>query len=243
MMKSRNYSRKEDGTINQSKPLFECGFCGKSYQRESTLLAHMCEKKRRKDQEKERGVQLGFKAYQRFYKLKQNANKTPSYTDFMDSQFYIAFVKFGRHIKMINAKKPDKFIDYVINNGVKLDKWCQDTVYDKYLIEMIKKENPNDTLQRAFEVMIQWGDKHKAPWNHFFKYAAPQLVCHEILRGNISPWVLYNCDTGIECLGNMNEHDVGMVFDYINPDFWTKKFEDYFADVEYMKITLKEAGL
>jgi len=37
--------------------------------KESTLLAHMCEPKRRWLQKDEKRVQVGFYAFQRFYKL------------------------------------------------------------------------------------------------------------------------------------------------------------------------------
>lgn len=204
----------------------------------------MCEPKRRKQQENERGVQLGFKAFQRFYKLKQNAKKAPSYDDFIESQFYIAFVKFGRYIKMISAKKPEKYIDYVINSGKKLDKWCSDALYEEYLLHMIQKENPNDTLQRAFAVMIEWGDENDAPWSDYFKYANTGLICKHIWRGDISPWIIYNSASGLELLeSRLNEEQVQYIFPIIDPDHWTKKFTNYISDVEFMKHTLKEAGL
>jgi len=228
---------------SELSPQFKCNFCGKSYRRETTLFAHSCEKKRRKEQENERGVQLGYRTYLRFYKIKQNKQTPPTYQEFMESQFYIAFVKFGRHIKMISAKKPEKYIDFVINSGKKLDKWCSDALYEDYLIDMLRKENPSDTLHRAFETMIRWADTHEGEWYHYFKYAAPSVICNDILRGDISPWVLYNCDSGQECLGSFNADHVGMVFRYIDPDYWMKRFENYISDVEYMKTMLKEARL
>lgn len=222
---------------------FECEFCGKAFRRENSVIIHACEQKRRFQQKNERGVQLGFMAYQRFYKLRQNVKKAPSYEDFCKSQFYLGFVKFGRHIKMTSALKPDKFIDYVIKSGKKLDKWCTDRVYEEYLHDMLRRENPNDTLERAFAVMIEWGDENNAPWKDYFRYAHPSKICMEIWRGRISPWVLYNCKSGVEFLSRANEDQLADIFPYIDPDFWMKKFDDYLVDTEFVKETLAEAGL
>ena len=40
-----------------------CKYCNKEFRKESTLAAHLCESKRRWQQEKETGVQLGLRAY------------------------------------------------------------------------------------------------------------------------------------------------------------------------------------
>ena len=42
--------------------MYKCKYCEKTYRKESTLFAHLCEQKRRWQQEKETGVQLGLKA-------------------------------------------------------------------------------------------------------------------------------------------------------------------------------------
>jgi hypothetical protein len=52
---------------------FICVHCSKSFMKEKTLVAHMCERKRRALQETEKRVQAGFMAYNRFYQLTQGA--------------------------------------------------------------------------------------------------------------------------------------------------------------------------
>ena len=61
----------------------------------------MCEKKRRHLQKDERRVQLGLYAFQRFYEKSMSSKKTKTYTEFCDSQYYNAFVKFGSFISNV----------------------------------------------------------------------------------------------------------------------------------------------
>ena len=56
--------------VSTSKP-YVCEYCGASFVREKTLAVHMCEKKRRALQKNEKRVQVGFYAFQRFYKLRR----------------------------------------------------------------------------------------------------------------------------------------------------------------------------
>ena len=137
---------------SQSNPTYKCKYCGKSYRRESTLLAHMCESKRRVQQEKEVGVQLGMQAYLRFYEMTQGSAKMKTYADFAKSPYYSAFVKFGRHMVAIRAVNPKMFIEWVIKENKKLDHWTKDVIYQEFLSTYIRKEAVQDALERAIMI-------------------------------------------------------------------------------------------
>jgi len=89
---------------------------------------HLCEEKRRWQEEKETGVQFGLQAYLRFYELTQGSAKMKSYTDFVASPYYRAFVKFGRHMVGIRAVNSKMFIDWVIKENKKLDLMNMDII-------------------------------------------------------------------------------------------------------------------
>ena len=99
---------------------FICVHCSKSFMKEKTLVAHMCERKRRALQETEKRVQAGFMAYNRFYQLTQGNKVLKNYDHFCNSAYYNAFVKFGSFVNNVNPLYPTKFIDFVIKSGVKL---------------------------------------------------------------------------------------------------------------------------
>jgi hypothetical protein len=59
--------------------MYECEHCGKEFTRERTLMVHVCEQKRRYLQRDEKGVQVGFLAYNRFFQLVFQSHHTISH--------------------------------------------------------------------------------------------------------------------------------------------------------------------
>ena len=218
-----------------------CKYCKKSFRKESTLSAHLCESRRRWQQEKEVGVQLGLQAYLKFYEITQGSSKTKSYADFVDSPYYSAFVKFGQYLVQIRCINVPLFIEWVIKNNKKLDQWTKDAYYDEYLRDYLRKEHPNDALTRSFTEMQNWADENNKSFNDIFCAGSPNKVCNMILNGRISPWILYNCDSGVEFLAGLNSEQVALIYPAIDPEFWQRKFRDYVADTEFMKSVLIEA--
>ena len=114
-----------DMTKSTSKK-FVCEYCKKSYSKESTLIVHMCEPKRRWLQKDEKRVKLGLYAFQRFYKLSAGNKTEKTYAEFAKSTFYKAFVKFGSFVNNVKPLYPEKYVDYVVTSGVKLDQHWRD---------------------------------------------------------------------------------------------------------------------
>ena len=214
--------------------------------KESTLIAHMCEPKRRWQQQNETGVQLGFKSYLRFYEITQGSAKLKTYEDFAASSFYLAFVKYGRHLIAIKAVNTGSFTEWLIKNNKKLDHWCKDALYLEWLHQYLKKENVQDAIERALNEMQTYTDADSILQNNFtnyFRLGSGNRIVHHISNGRISPWIVYNCDSGVKWLSGLNEEQLRIIMAWIDPEFWQKKFKDYAADAEWVKDILQKAGL
>lgn len=222
---------------------FICVHCKKKFMQEKTLVAHMCERKRRALQKDEKRVQAGFMAYNRFWQLTQNAKKPKTYDEFADSSYYNAFVKFGSYLNNINPLYPDKYIDYVIKSGTKLDHWCKDSIYEKYLYETLKTEPVESAVQRSLQTMMEWGDEHSANYAHYFLYASLNKAVHDILYGRISLWVILNCSSGQQMLKNMSDDQLNMIAPAFDLPYWLRKFKELPADVALVKEICKEVGI
>jgi len=222
---------------------YSCGYCGKEFTREKTLSVHVCEPKRRYLSKNEKHVQLALLTYQRFYEISQKTQKKKTFDEFVTSPYYNAFVKFGSFISNANPLYPEKFIDFVIKSGVKLDHWCRDELYDTYLQELIRIEPADGAIQRTIQTMMDWADDKEAAWHHYFNYVNLNRVTHDIKEGKISPWVLLNSKSGKDMLQKMNDEQLEIVSPIIDPIFWKKRFKTLPADVELVKDVIKEAKI
>jgi hypothetical protein len=177
--------------------------------------------------------------------MTQGSAKLKSYSDFVESPYYSAFVKFGRHIVAVRAVNPRVFIDWVIKENKKLDHWTHEKVYLEYLHAYLKKEAVQDALERALIEMQEYADEIKtlATFNDYFRYGNSNRICHHIINGRVSPWIVFNCQSGVDFLSSLGEEQVAIILPWIDPDFWQRKFTDYVADTEWVKMILKEAGL
>lgn len=225
---------------------FECKYCKKSFSKETTLLSHVCEPKRRYQQQNETGVQLALRAYLRFYETTQNSSKKRNYDDFASSPYYNAFVKFGRYLVSVRAVNPMVYIEWLLKNNKKLDYWCKDSFYDEWLKEYLKKEAPQDALERALKEMEKYAESNPTiceDFNQYFRTGNSNRICHHIITGRISPWIIFNCSSGVDFLDQLNEGQLKIIMPYVDPDYWQKKLKDYPEDVAWVKDILKTAGL
>ena len=219
-----------------------CRYCNRAFKKPSTLSVHLCEPKRRQQQKNEKGVQIGLQAYLRFYEMTQGSARFKTYDDFASSPYYNAFVKFGQNCVMINAVNVRSFIEWLIRNNKKLDHWHKDSVYEEYLHHYLRIEPCTDALQRAIEYSIQWSEKTGNPAQDVLRYGNANTVAYAVSTGRIGAWAIYNCESGQSYLENLNADQTQIVWQWIDPDYWQKKFQDYPADQAYAESILKQAG-
>jgi hypothetical protein len=221
---------------------YNCRYCQRDFVKETSLAVHMCEPKRRFQEQNERGVQLGLQAYLKFYELTQGSAKLKTFEDFAASPYYRAFVKFGRYCVDTRAINPARFMEWLLKNNKKIDHWARDTMYTEYLVEYLKIENVNDALARAMEFGIDWAEQTGNPAEDCLRYGNTNAMVYAVTAGRISPWIVYNCESGQKFLSELDSSQIAMVWSYIDSEVWMKKFNDYVADQEYVREILQKAG-
>lgn len=221
---------------------FTCEYCKKEFARETSIEVHMCEPKRRRLARDEPGNRLGLQAYIKFYETMQGSARNKTYDDFCESAYYKAFVKFGRYCVSTHVINPPQFMNWLLKNNKKIDRWCSDQLYTEYLVQHLLVEAVDDALKRAIEHSIKWEETTGHPAKDMLRYGNANALCYDITAGRISPWVIYNSDSGVEFLSNLSTEQLAIVWPYINSDAWHKKFSNYMADQEWVKDILKQAG-
>jgi len=219
-----------------------CQYCRKNFARETSLAVHSCEPRRRRQERDEAGVRLGFQAYLKFYELTQGSARLKTHDDFCESPYYRAFVKFGRYCVAVRAVNPARFTEWLLKNNKKIDRWCTDSVYTEYLVDYLRIENVNDALARAMEFSISWSEETGNPAEDCLRYGNTNAMVYAVTAGRISPWIIYNCESGQKFLSELDSTQIAMIWSYVDAEVWTKKFADYVADQEYVKEILQKAG-
>lgn len=225
-----------------AKP-YVCQYCNSGFSKEKTLVVHVCEQKRRALAQNERHVVLGFDTYNRFYKKTQNARQDKTYEEFRKSPYYNAFVKFGSFVSNVTPLYPERFIDYVVTSGVKLDHWCRDELYDSYVVDLVKREPVDVALERSIKHMIAWGDANSASWNHYFLYVSLNRAAYDIKDGKISPWIVLNSVSGKDMLKKFNDEQLNAIMVIMDVPFWMNKFKKHPVDVELVKQVVRESNI
>ena len=205
------------GSVQLSKNTFTCQYCKKSFQRESTLLAHSCEKKRRWQNKDRQDVLVGFASYELFYRIEMQS-KPKEYKDFVDSQYYTAFVKFGAYCLNTKVIDQEQFTRWLIKNKAKLKDWPTDKMYLLFVQDHCKRES----VERALERFVEHASATEY-FETFWESASGYLIADWVEMGKISPWLLISSNRAQTALETMPAECMTRIANCIDADYWGKK--------------------
>lgn len=225
-----------------TKTEFSCEFCNRSFQRETTMMKHLCENKRRWQDKDQPGNRIGFQAWVEFYKKNTASKKPKTYVDFTKSAYYIAFVKFGHYCVDLKCINVTRYADWLLKNQIKIDSWCSDKNYTTFLIDYLKTEDAMDAIARSIETTIGIAKDSGIETKDCLRYANRNKLSYAVTTGKISPWMLYQSESGVDFLSNLDDSQQKMIIDYINPEQWAIKFRRNNEIVSQVKELLNAAG-
>jgi len=205
------------GKVKAVPGTFKCEYCKKSFQKEGTLLAHSCEKKRRWQNKDNQDVLVGFSSYDLFYRIEMQG-RPREYKEFVDSQYYTAFVKFGAYCINVRALDQEAFTRWLLKNKVKLKDWPTDKMYLLFVQDHVKRESVERALERFVEQAAE-----TAYFDTFWESASGYIIAEWVEMGKISPWIILSSRRAQTALGNMPDECFARIADSIDADHWGKK--------------------
>jgi hypothetical protein len=203
----------------------------------------MCVKKRRMADKDLTHTRLGYRVFQMFYEMNTTASKTKSYEDFVRSQYYEGFVKFGRSCVTNEYLNPEQFAEWLIKEGKKLADWHKDSLYDEFLLVYVKKEPGMKALERTIIYLDSWAKENNKSWQDYFKEVSSARAVHDIRSAKISPWMIYLCKSGDDLLVKFSDEQVKMIEHIIDATFWMKQFANNKEEVAEVKNACEVAGI
>lgn len=175
--------------------------------------------------------------------MSQNTRGDRTYDDFVKSPYYNAFVKFGSYISNVNPLYTDHYIDWVIRSGTKLDHWCKDALYERYVLELIHTEPVEVAVERSVKHMQEWATSAASEWNLYFSTVSSSRAMFDIKDGKVSPWLVLNCASGKKLLSRMDDSQLNAIAAVIDPQVWVKRFRSNKEDMELIRAVVKEGNL
>jgi hypothetical protein len=142
-------------------------------------------------------------------------------------------------VKCVNTSK---FIDYVIQKNIKLDQWARDSVYEQFLLSWSKTSDPWQAIKRSLLVADHWATVNQSQTCDYFRYANANQIILDLDRGQISPWLVLSSNTGINWLSKLNEHQVGLIYKWIDPTVWTPKIQKH-PYIDEIRSVLDQVGI
>ena len=221
---------------------FVCVYCKRAFKKETTLASHMCEPKRRANRRTDPVIVVAFAAFQQFYASMHLSKNAQAHNQFESSAYYKAFVKYAGFITQHGIVAPSRYTSYLIKNNVKIDHWCKEAHYEKFLLELVRTESADDAITRTVKYIDKWADDNSMPASKYFTHAGAGKITLDISYGKISPWVLYNCDHGIAALDSLNEEQLSIVYPFIDPDFWSRKLASWSDKVAFVREVTAAIG-
>lgn len=220
-----------------------CKWCDKSFRTERTLAAHMCPRKRRWADRDMTHVRLAYRTFQMFYEMNTNSSKPKTMEDFIRSQYYEGFTKFGRSCIRNEYMDPEKFAEWLIRNGKKLQDWNKDKMYNDYLLEFVKKEPGMRALERTITYFATWAEENDTDFNQYFRTVSTPRAVHDIRSARVSPWVIHLSESGVELLGRMSNEQIVMIKPLIDTEFWVRVFMKSKEETDEVEAMCGQAGL
>jgi hypothetical protein len=203
----------------------------------------MCPKKRRWADKDMTHVRLGLRVFQMFYEISVNSDKVKTMEDFIQSQYYEGFTKFGRSCIRNEYLDPEKFAEWVITKGKKLKVWSHDETYNEFLREYVKKEPGIRAMERTVIYLSKWQEESQRPWSNYFKEVSTPRAVYDIKAAKISPWAIYLSNSGSELLSRFSDEQVQMIYPLIDTKFWMNVFSKNKEETRVVKETCKAAGI
>ena len=222
---------------------FKCEYCKKVFKKESTIAVHMCEQKRRYMNKDDKDVRIALSIYQLFYRVGTNSKKEKTFDDFASSQYYNAFVKFAGYCIDLKIDDIKDFATYLIRNQIKIDRWASDTTLTKYIKQRLKEETVDRAVERTIMFMEQWATENNTSYNNYFTEVNPNLAVFHVCSGKVSPWVIYGTRKSEHLLNKMNNEQLDMISDFIDPEYWNIRTKRKVQDFTWVQDILSEAEL
>lgn len=221
----------------------QCAFCKKSFSSEHILLTHVCLQKQRYNDRNSAASRIAYFAYDKMWRFTTRSDKSKAFSHFSTSKLYAQFIRFARHMVLIDPFNLEAYIIYLLVHEIKIKLWTDDEMYLEFVQDFLRLEPPLKAFERSFVFITGWAHTHGVEYKEFFKKINPDEAILLIQNGRLSPWVLYLSASSRGLLTSFTDDENNMVEPFLDPAFWTDRLAAKREDAAFIGKTLCDAGL
>jgi len=225
-----------------NKTIHTCEFCKHEFKSDIVFAKHACRDKTRWNSRDLAPNRIGFQCWISFFKKTSMSHKNNTMQDFIKSPYFTAFVKFGLYCSDSKVINIPAFVDWLLAHNIKVDHWNRDSHYTKFLIDYLRTEDAFDAIARSIETCSELAEEYETKTKDVLKNVSPYKISSHVATGKISPWLLYQSNSGVQLLSTLTEDNVKILIDYIDPEKWNAKFMRDKQTTKKIKDLLNEIG-
>lgn len=218
---------------------WQCEFCKRVLASEANLVRHTCVGKSRWQDRSTPTSRLAYQCWNNFYQETQ-PGKACTLEDFLGSQYYGAFWRFADFCKTLKVINIPQYQQWLLKNRHSIDRWATDTLYTKFLLYYLPAENALDSIYRSVETILALCADTEYKPRDYLRYAGRNRICSSITLGHITAWFLYNCDSGQDFIKALDQTQLDMIWEYIEPEPWQARFRLHADDQKTVREVLRQ---
>jgi hypothetical protein len=176
--------------------------------------------------------------------MKYYKRKPPSVDTFGTSRYYTTFVEFAKHVKKLSIGDPSKFLELMCAKDISPMLWRRDQCYTMYLEWIDKKQDPLEQVKNSIEELLDLCDKENVEnLSDIFAHLGTRRLAELIRLRKLSPWFLF-CSKGFgDFIKSVPKDESSELSAIMNPEHWTKRFQDSRDTVKEIMQINREMGL
>ena len=223
---------------------YNCKYCKKAFIKETTLMSHMCETKRRVVSKDEKQNRIAYQLWVQYRRLSMaNVKKDKPYEEFAANQYFTGFMALSKRIIDLNIKQPEDFLKFLVMNSVKMYDWTKDFVYETYIKHQTSTETVDRAIERSILHMKDWGDNTSNSWQEYFIKVPTIVAMMDIKMGRISPWCTFATDQGSRLIDRLEPGQIDALIDYIEPTKWKVRVKRHAQDASWVQDVFNKAEI
>jgi len=222
---------------------YKCRYCNKDFVKESTLMSHMCERKRRMGDKDLKQNRIAYQSWLIYRQLSMQSKTVPKYEDFIANRYYSGFMKVSKFVIDLHMDKPDDYIKFLVMHSVKIDDWCKDSVYQLYVKDRTKTETVERAIERSLLNMKAWAERTDNNWQDYFSTASTIDIVQDIKMGRISPWCTFATDQGSSLIDRLEPGQVQALVDHMDPLAWRARVKRQQKDADWVQHVFNQAEI